>query len=75
MQITMGNVLVAIAVISTGVGGMFKAMRFLEKRFEWVDEMYYFWCKENGRRVPDSLARKFVKPNGGEPQTEPEIKG
>jgi len=72
MEITLGNVLVALSVIITGVIGAVKGLRFLERRFDWLDEMYYFWCKENGRRVPDSLAKKFVKANGDEPQTRPE---
>ena len=75
MQITLGNALVAVSIILTGIIGMWKAMTWLEKRFEWVDEMYYFWCKENGRRVPESLAKKFVKPNGNEPQTQPDKEG
>src|SRR5208283_1007121 len=70
MQITLGNVLVAMSVASGIIVSAHKIMRFLEKRFDWIDEMYFMYCKEHQKRVPKYLQDKFVKVNG---DTEEEI--
>jgi len=73
MQITLGNVLVAISVAGGITVSVHKIMRFLDKRFDWIDEMYFMYCKDHGLRVPKYLQDKFVKANGGNGDTEEEI--
>lgn len=64
MEVSLGNIGVAVSVLTAMIGGLWKMQHYLDQKLSWLDEMYYFWCKENGRRVPDALAKKFVKANG-----------
>ena len=64
MEVTLGNVGVAVAVCSTIIGALWRMKAYLDEKFSWVDEMYFEHCRETGKRIPRALADKFVKANG-----------
>lgn len=64
MEVTLGNIGVAVSICATMVGGLWRLKAYLDEKFSWVDELYFEHCKEVGKRIPRKLADKFVKPNG-----------
>lgn len=67
MQVTAGNLLVALTVIS-GVGGILVAVASYGKRFitllDLVLRVISWYSKETGYPIPKEIADRYVKVNG-----------
>ena len=66
-EVTLGNLLIVLTIISVGLGLATMFARFFARIYEmfgWVMEMYFHFCQEQGKPIPDFLYQKYRTING-----------
>jgi hypothetical protein len=66
-DVSLGNILIVLSILSVGFGLAVMLTKFFSRVYEmfgWLMEMYFHFCQENGKPIPNWLYQRYRTING-----------